>query len=152
MNKTKNDWGCLQWFILAFLLLAVVLTLIIMVSSPSGGRSKCQGALFNKGVAPVNQVSNSYRVSPFRGDHRPFASSNYLVKTIVAGSTGHLWSGESDVHHTDLVVSLSSSPGTVAQATSRPKPKSKDAPRKPTKGPSGASGGIKLDLDSDECD
>jgi len=33
-HKVKRDWGCLQWFFLAFLTFITLLVLVTMVSAP----------------------------------------------------------------------------------------------------------------------
>jgi hypothetical protein len=41
--RKKSDWGCLAWFILAFAIIAAVLCVILLASTPSGGGgSPCQ--------------------------------------------------------------------------------------------------------------
>lgn len=37
--RKKSDWGCVGWFLLAFTILSVVIWLIVLASTPSGGGS-----------------------------------------------------------------------------------------------------------------
>lgn len=49
--QKKSDWGCLTWFLVAFAILALVITVIVLASAPSGG-----------GAGPCQSLSNLDRL------------------------------------------------------------------------------------------
>lgn len=134
-GKSHKDWGCIHWFILAFLIFCLILMLTVMVSSPSGGRTDCQ-SMFNIGKVSASTV----RVSPFRGDHRSSANSQLPTRSSVSTSMDAVKSIPSDVRHTNK------------SDLKKPAPVRSLTPLKPSKAPKGASGGVKVDVDVDDCD
>lgn len=138
--RKKSDWGCLAWFILAFAIIAAVLCVILLATSPSGG-----------GGSPCQSLSNNDRLGK--------GNSTRLVKLV--GSTANVTDVSFPVGTTGggggkpaPVKPVPVKPGPAIQPV---KPTlSKPVPVSTAKPPQGGSGGLhkgpKVDIDIGDCD
>lgn len=75
--REKSDWGCLAWFLLAFAIIAVVLCLIVLASTPSGGGgSPCQSLANNDRL----DMGNSTKPVKLVGDNGGVTYVSYPVQ------------------------------------------------------------------------
>lgn len=82
--RKKSDWGCLAWFLLAFAIIAVVLCLIVLASTPSGGGGgPCQSLANNDRL----DVGNSTKPVKLVGDNDGVTYVSYPVKPSGKGGS-----------------------------------------------------------------
>lgn len=133
--RKKSDWGCLGWFLLAFAILALILLVIVLASTPSGG-----------GAGRCESRTNLDRLD--RGN------STVLVKWSVATE------GVTHISSPDRTTGGSGSkpapkPVSPVKPGPAPQPVTPDKGQ-PTKPPQGGSGGSHkaphIDLDIEDCD
>lgn len=144
-NKNRQDWGCLQWFLLGFAILAVAVFLLVMLTTPSGGGGSCQ-SMNVQGVILVRKAAPEAAT-------RSSSTTEQPLKTIVAEPLGRV-----DVHPVQLAGKPGPGAGPKAPAPAKPN-LNKQGPAKPGLGqqkPSKAPGkphkAPKVDLDMDDCD
>lgn len=130
-NKRDRDMGCLGWFILGFLIFALFLLFLVLAFAPSGGDARpCESRanLTDRTGNTLRDVSNVSRTGVRDLRHLPGR---------VGGSSGGRGGGS---------FSRPSAPKPNFHKPTSPKLKS-------PKGGSGShSGGVKLDIDTDDCD
>src|SRR5512139_3196572 len=59
VNRNKQEWGCLHWFLLGFMILAVLIVLLVMIATPSGGGSPCESMTSEDDLTPTDYWSKS---------------------------------------------------------------------------------------------
>lgn len=129
--RKKSDWGCLPWFLLAFVILGLIIVLISLAASPSGGSGGPCGSLSNPGEARRTDSTTAVKWAGHTSGVMQVSSSG----TSTGGAGGKGSSG--------------SRPGPAPKPVSPVKP----APVKPPQGGStGKPKSPKIKIDVDDCD
>lgn len=146
-NKTKQDWGCLHWFILGFAIFAVAIFLLVMLVTPSGGDGSCRSMNV--------QVSNLVRGHPLRGALRSLSISNEPQRQSYTRVSVDSVSHPGEIRH----IGTKPGPGAGPKAPAPAKPNlNKQGPakpglgQKPSRAPQKPHKAPKVELDLDDCD
>lgn len=127
--RKKSDWGCLPWFLLAFVILGLIIVLISLAASPSGGSGGPCGSLSNPGEARRTDSTTAVKWAGHTSGVMQVSSSG--TSTGGKGSSG-------------------SKPGPAPKPVSPVKPAPPQSPPKGTPGGKVKSPKVKIDVDG--CD